>query len=287
MDLHAFFKSAKFRVLLCILALLCGVMLYSVKTGTHTDLFTRMLRTASEPIQKFSASVTDETNKHLDTYFKSKAYRDENAALREEIERLNEELIGYDDALAELRALRDQLAIKEKSDGFVMSEPCRALMPVSNDPTGTFYIDQGSADGITVGAPVICSHGLIGVISELSEHSAKVTTLLSAELSVGAVDLQSGDSGIIEGSLKYSADGRTKMIYISTENTVKENDLIITSGTTGLFPRGLQIGTIEQVGIEETGLTAYAVIRPAVDLEALESVTVLLDFKGKGVANHG
>lgn len=287
MDLHAFFKSAKFRVLLCVLALLCGVMLYSMKSDAHTDIFTRMLRTASEPLQKFSASVTGETNRQLDLYFKSKAYRDENAALREEIERLHEQLIGYDDAVEELHALRDQLAIKEKSNDFVMSEPCRVLMPVSNDPAGSFFINQGEAEHLSIGAPVICSKGLIGVVSELSTHSAKVTTLLSAELSVGAVDLQSGDSGIVEGNLRYASEQRTKMIYINTENTVKEGDLIVTSGTTGLFPRGLQIGTVEKVGIEETGLTAYTVIRPAVDLSALESVTVLLDFKGKGVANHG
>jgi rod shape-determining protein MreC len=159
-------------------------------------------------------------------------------------------------------------------------------MPVSNDLTGSFFIDQGEAENLSVGAPVLCSKGLIGVVSEVSNHSAKVTTLLSAELSVGAVCLQSGDSGIVEGSLRYAADQRTKMIYINTENTVKEGDLIVTSGTTGLFPRGLQIGTVEKVGIEETGLTAYAVIRPAVDLDALESVTVLLDFNGKGVASH-
>ena len=104
MDLQAFFKSAKFRVLLCILALLCGVMLYSLKAGAHTDIFTRLLRGAAEPVQRFSASITAETNRQLDLHYKSKAYRDENAQLRAEIERLHEQLIGYDDAQQELRA---------------------------------------------------------------------------------------------------------------------------------------------------------------------------------------
>lgn len=287
MNLHAFFRSAKFRVLLCVLALLCGIMLYSLKSGANTDIFTRLLRGASEPVQKFSASITTETNRLLDTYYKSKAYRDENAQLRAEIDRLHEQLIGYDDAQQELRALRDQLAIKEKADDYVLSEPCRVIMPVTNDPSGGFFIDQGEEDGITLGAPVIRSHGLVGVISELSPHSAKVTTILSPELSVGSVVLQSGDSGIIEGSLKYAAEKKTKMIYLKTENTVKAGDLAITSGSTGLFPHGWQIGTIEEVGIEETGLTSYAIIRPSVDLTTLESVSVLLDFNGKGVANHG
>lgn len=286
MNLQAFFKSAKFRVLLCVLALLCGIMLYSIKSGAHTDLLTRALRTVTAPVQRFSASVSGKVNEGLDTYFKSKAYRDENARLRAEIEKLNTELIGYDDAVQELEALRDQLAIKEKHPDFTLSEPCRVQLPVTNDITGGFFLNQGEADGLSLGAPVICSQGLVGVITEIAPHSAKAATILSSELSIGAVVLQSGDSGIIEGNLRNAAQGCTKMIYLSTENTVKEGDLVITSGTTGLFPRSLQIGTVKKIAIEETGLTSYADIIPAVDFDTLESVTVLLDFEGKGVAQH-
>ncbi|MBR5362695.1 MAG: rod shape-determining protein MreC [Oscillospiraceae bacterium] len=282
MNLNAFFRSAKFRVLLCLLALLTGIMLYSLKSGAHTDYLTRMMQHISAPARKASAAITGEVNEHLDTYFGSKAYRDENARLRKEIAALNEQLIGYDDAIEELEALRDQLGIKQKHRDFVLSEPCKVLMPVANDLTHSFLIDQGEEDGITLNAPVICADGLIGVITELSAHYATVTTMLSPELSIGAVILQTGDSGIVEGDLRYAVDDRAVMMYIDEHSTAKEGDLIITAGTTGLFPYGLPVGNVTEIDLEESGLSRTARLAPSVDFSKLESVTVLLDFEGKG-----
>lgn len=282
MNLNAFFRSAKFRVLLCVLALLTGIMLYSLKSGARTDHLTRLLQSISAPARKASSAITGEVNEKLDTYYESKAYRDENARLRKENAALHEQLIGYDDAMEELEALRDQLGIKQKHRDFVLSEPCKVLMPVANDLAHSFLIDQGEEDGITLDAPVICGEGLIGVITELSAHYATVTTMLSPELSIGAVILQTGDSGIVEGDLRYTVNNRAKMMYIDKDSTAREGDLIITAGTTGLFPYGLQVGSITETGLEESGLARYAILAPSVDYSALESVTVLLDFEGKG-----
>ena len=282
MNLNAFFRSAKFRVLLCILALLTGILLYSLKSGAHTDYITRMMQSISAPARRASAAISGDVGEKLDTYFESKAYRDENARLRKEISALNEQLIGYDDAMEELEALRDQLGIKQKHRDFKLSEPCKVLMPVANDLARSFLIDQGEDEGITLDAPVICSEGLIGVVTEVSAHYATVTTMLSPELSIGAVILQTGDSGIVEGDLRYAVNDRAKMMYIDEHSTAKEGDLIITAGTTGLFPYGLQVGSITETGLEESGLARYAILAPSVDFSALESVTVLLDFEGKG-----
>ena len=282
MNLNAFFRSMKFRVLLCVLALLTGVMLYSLKSGAHTGYPTRFLNRISAPARRASAAISNDARQKLDTYFESKAYRDENARLRAEIAALNEQLIGYDDAMQELEALRDQLAIKEKNNGFVLSEPCKLLMPAANDMTRGFMIDQGEEDGITLNAPVICADGLIGIVTEVSPHFSSVTTIFSPELSVGAVVLQTGDGGIVEGNLHDSASQQTKMLYLDRKSAAEPGNLVMTTGTTGLFPYGLPIGTITEVGLEETGLSRYAILAPSVDFSTLESVTVLLDFEGKG-----
>lgn len=282
MNLNAFFRSTKFRVLLCVLALLTGVMLYSLKSGAHTDAVTRGLQWAVSPVRNASAAISGSVSDKLDTYYQAKAYREENERLRDRIAVLNEQLIGYDDAMHELEALRDQLAIKEKDSDFVLSTPCKVLVPFTNDMTAGFRIDQGEEDGITLNAPVICSHGLIGVVTELSAHAASVTTILSPELSVGAVVLETGDSGIVEGDLRDTANGNTRMMYLDEHSTVKSGSLVMTAGTTGLFPYGLAIGNVLETGMEESGLAQYAIIRPAVSLEDLDSVSVLLDFDGKG-----
>lgn len=287
MNLNSFFRSARFRAMLMLLGLLTGIMLYSLKSGAHTDYLSQAVQGIIAPVRGFSAAISGDVSRKLDTYYLSKAYRDENERLREQVARLNSQLIGYDDAMHELEALRDQLAIHEKSPDFVQSEPCKVLMPLTNDPTGGFLIDQGEEDGILLNAPVICSQGLIGVVTELGAHSASVTTILSPELSIGAVVLETGDSGIAEGDLRDAAEGHTKLIYLDENSTVKEGDLVMTAGTTGLFPYGLPIGNVVEAGIEDTGLTRFAIVAPSVDFSTLKSVTVLLDFKGKGESFNG
>lgn len=277
-----FLRSTTFRVLLCLVALLTGVMLYSVKQGGHTDALTAVLQTVTYPVRRFSAAISGEVNEKLDTYYNAKAYRDENALLREQNALLNAQLIGYDEAIAELEALREQLGIREKNNDFVMSRPATVLLPLTNDLSDGFLINIGEEDGLFLNAPVICSEGLVGVITEVSPHYATVTTILSEEISVGALVLETGDSGIIEGNLRYAADDCTKMIYLDENNAIQQGDLVMTAGTTGLFPYGLPIGNVTETRMEETGLTAYAVVKPTVDFSALDSVTVLLDFEGKG-----
>lgn len=281
MNLQGFFHSARFKVLLCVAALLLGVLLYSLRQGARMDRVSAVLDTITQPVRRAASAISGSVNEKLDTYYGAKAYREENARLREAVAKLQEELIGYDAAVEERDALRGQLQIKEEHDDFVLSEPCKVMMPVTNDLTGSFRLDKGEADGIPLNAPVLCPEGLVGVVTELSKYSATVTTILSPELSVGAVCLQSSDSGIVEGTLKYAAAGATKMIYLNEDHGVKKGDLVCTAGTTGIFPYGIPIGTVLETGMEETGLTAYAVIAPGAALEDLESVTVLLDFEGK------
>ena len=56
---------------------------------------------------------------------------------------------------------------------------------------------------------------------------------------------------------------------------------MITSGSSGLFPKDYAIGTVTDVGVEANGLSAYAEIEPAADISRLRSVFVIMDFDGK------
>ena len=84
-----------------------------------------------------------------------------------------------------------------------------------------------------------------------------------------------------EGNVISAEDGKTRLIHVSTENTLKEGALIITAGSSGLFPKDYAIGTVESIGLDAGGLSACAEIKPCVDITRLSSVTVITDFSGK------
>jgi rod shape-determining protein MreC len=76
-------------------------------------------------------------------------------------------------------------------------------------------------------------------------------------------------------------DNRTKLIHVPKENGLSVGQLITTTDNSGLFPRGYSIGTVTETGVDTSGLSSYAVIKPAVRIEKLTSVMVVTDFNGK------
>ncbi len=65
------------------------------------------------------------------------------------------------------------------------------------------------------------------------------------------------------------------MVNISQDAEVSEGQVVISSGLGGVFPPGLVIGEVIEVGQDEYGLLKYAIIKPAVNFNSLEEVFVV------------
>ena len=64
----------------------------------------------------------------------------------------------------------------------------------------------------------------------------------------------------------------------SADSTLLNGDLVVTSGVGGYYPTGLVIGSVEEVKLDDSGLTQYAVIAPMVDFDELSQVFIIKDF---------
>ncbi len=278
-----FFRSKKFRIILCILALLIGVMLYSVTQDGYTLPTTGFIGKVLQPVRSVSNKISVTVEDTIQMFKDSKSYQDENAELKQRVAELEKQLVDYNETQEELEELERFMGIKEEHEDYVLSAPCTIIGYVENDPFHSFYIDQGSEDGLSLYDPVVTSEGLVGIISELSETYAMVETLCSPELSVGATSSGTDviESGIIEGDVTLTADYQCRMIYLDKETTLKEGDLIVTSNSVGIFPQGYLIGTVVALETTESGLSYSAVIQPAMDYENLTEVMVVTDFSGK------
>lgn len=118
-------------------------------------------------------------------------------------------------------------------------------------------------------------------MQEVSYGYAKVTTILDVSIDVGGVDIRSLDTGVITGTFPLAEQDRCKLGFLSRESGVTVGDTIVTSGVGGMMPRGLVIGEVESVENEVSGLSLYAVIKPAADIRETKSVVVIKDFAGK------
>ena len=138
-------------------------------------------------------------------------------------------------------------------------------------------IDAGSADGLEKNDSVVTAQGMVGYVSSLTEHSAQVTTILDSNMSAGARLVRTGEIAVAQGDYQLMTDGKLKVSYLSRDADVVVGDTVQTSGSGGLFPKGLGIGTVESIQTESDGMSNYAIIQPLVDISSLTRVYIITE----------
>lgn len=236
------------------------------------------------PLNSFSASVGSSIQERFGPFLSAGKVAEENRALRAEVQDLKEQLIDYEAVKMENVQFRELLEIKERNSDFIF-EPATVVARTPDDWFGSFTIDVGTYHGVTLRCPVITSEGLVGIVSEVGHGYSKVQTIMDASVNIGGVDIQTLDTGIITGSIPLAQEGRCKLGFLPRESGATPGDTIVTSGTGGLLPRGLIIGEIDKVEMETTGLSLYAVVSPAADIQGAKQVFVITDFGGKDDEN--
>ncbi|WP_455530477.1 rod shape-determining protein MreC [Ruminococcus sp.] len=277
-----FIKSTRFKILLAFLAFLVGIMVYAVTKGGYSVSGASFINTLTKPFRAASNGISMKMEHTVDKLKNADRYFEENEQLRKQIGELNAQLTDYDAVKAEGEELRKCVKKKQDHEDYLLSQPCKVLGYVTNDPFKSFTIDKGSDDGILTYCPVVTAEGLVGITVEVSEHVSTVRTILSPDLSVAAVaSASNADQGIIEGNVLSSESGHTKLIHVPKKNKLKRGDLMITAGSSGIFPKDYPIGTIIETGFDSNGLSVCAEIQPCVDVARLTSVIVITDFSGK------
>lgn len=276
-----FFSSWKFKVIAVLASLLLCLMLYSAYCGGEGNIFQNAISFVTVPFQRGAAFVSDSISGFFDRYMQSAANYDENQQLKATIRELREQLTDYEKIKNENEQLR-QIAGMTESDSEVSYTPATVISRDANDTYGTFVIDKGTLDGLSLNDPVMSSDGLIGIITAISPINARVKTILNPDISIGSYEIQSKELGVCRGDAQLAKDGSCKMSILSNETTIAKGDLIVTSGSSGIYPRGLTIGTVQDVYQEDHGVTLYAVILPVSNIQSLKNVYVITDFEGKG-----
>ncbi len=190
-----------------------------------------------------------------------------------ELRAQNTELRGRVAELEEARLENERL---HKLVGFVESLELESVgARVIGRPAtaweGTILIDRGSADGIRVGQPVLAPEGLLGQTIEVTAHAAKVRLISDQRSGVAAMLQSSRAEGIIRGSIS----GDLGMEYVSRDATITVGDVVQTSGMGGVYPKGLLVGEVSAVELNDNDLYPRIVVRPSARFAGLEEVLVL------------
>jgi rod shape-determining protein MreC len=201
----------------------------------------------------------------------------ENNRLRKIIADNEAKLNKYEELTQANQRFRRLLDFKQ-----TLTRPIVAAEVIGKDPSRWFktvIIDKGKADGVEKGHPVVIPQGIAGQIIEVSRKHAKVLLLVDRNSAVDALVQRSRARGIIKGG----GEEQCTFEYLLRKDDVKIDDIIISSGLDGVYPKGLSIGRVTHVDRPPAGVFQHVTVSPFVDFEKLEEVVVILPPVQSGV----
>ncbi len=275
-----FFRSKQFKIILtCLLSLIAISIIFSI-IGKNISPQSNIVGTITAPIRSVATTVSHAFSDFFKALSGGNEIMLQNTELESEINELREKLADYEKISADNEFYKKYLEIKDQNKDFKFAG-ATLISRDNSDPYKSFVINKGSTDGISAHDPVITEAGLVGFVSEVGLTTSKVTTILSPDLSLGALDNRTNDSGIITGSLEISENGNTTFKNLSHSCNVAVGDYVVTSGE-GVFPDGLLIGAIETIANDQYNTSIYATVKPFVDIDSIRDMMVITEFEGQG-----
>jgi rod shape-determining protein MreC len=264
----------RYRELLIVGALLLyplATYLSSGHRGREPNLVDRVVLGIASPVERGLTALIDGTKSSIDGYVALRGAHEQRDQCSAELSQARAELNALKEAKAENERLRTLLKYEE---GTVEPEiPARVIGVNASPHFVSLRIDKGESDGVRTGMPVVTASGVVGQVSRVVGGTADVMLLTDPSSRLGAVVQRSRARGTAVG-----AGGGTNLHF---ENVLKGDDVVdgdtlITSGTDGLFPKGLVIGQIEGVSRDtSSNMFVKARIVPAADLRHVEEVLLL------------
>jgi rod shape-determining protein MreC len=135
----------------------------------------------------------------------------------------------------------------------------------------TAAVGAGRRDGVAVGMPVVGAEGLVGRVARVTADEAEVELVTSERVRVAATHAATGATGVYYAD----AEGRGHLAYLPRATDVKVGDLVVTAGTSRLFPPGLVIGYVRGVERPFDSMFAEVEVAPAQNMAALECAFVV------------
>lgn len=275
-----FFRSKQFRNIILVVLALVALSVTCITIGSRISPQADIAGTITAPFRYIANMVSGGFSDLSSAFSDGNDILIENAELEAELDELRKKVVELERLQADNEFYKQYLEIKDEHPDFSFT-PAIKISRDKLDPYKSFTINKGSANGVKENDPVITSSGLVGYVSEVGLTTAKVSTILSPDITLGALDNRTYDSGIVSGELSLAADGKTRFFNLSRSCNIAIGDYVVTSGE-GIFPKGLLIGSVETIGSDEYNTSIYASIKPFADIENLREVMVITDFDGKG-----
>jgi rod shape-determining protein MreC len=263
----------QYRELLLTLGLLLFpffVYLVYSKHGRDLLVTDRLVLTATGPIESHLTEAINWGEDRWGDYVALRGVRAENLKLRTEVLRLQEESL----AAAELRQENDRLRV---ALDFAKTVPLTTVAApvIGIGGTSTFLsitIGRGDKDGIRKGMAVVTPQGVVGKVETVAPGYAQVLLITDANSKVAVESQRSRARATVRGN------GENKICKLDLAERAalfEEGDMLITTGTDGVFPKGIAVGRVSNIERKGKSYNLSAEVLPSAPFNTVEEVLVV------------
>ena len=280
--MRKFLQSGALKAFVCVIvAILLGAVIAALSHSNNTPL-SSATSTVLSPLQSVSSYLSYKFSNFYDKFKSSDTLAKENKELRDQIEIYREEVIELNETKRKLEIYEDLLGVKEENPDFIF-ENATIISKDATDFNESFSLNKGSLDGIEVNDPVIYGKNLVGIVSSVSPTTCTVKTIANPDVNVGIYEAYTGEVGYSTGMGHSSENVYCKIPGLRQDTEISPNGIICTSGSGGIYPIDLVVGTIVSLTDAPDGISVEATVRSAVNLSELTEVFIIKEFEGQGI----
>ena len=276
-----FFNEFRIKIIIIFLLILVSVLAvnifeldFYIFTWLENGIYNIM-----SPFFNILESTGNYLNGIYQSFFQSRELLEENQRLRQELSEQVIINISLNEVVRENQRMRE---VYNLDSAYVENLELLGTRVTGQAPSSweqRIMINKGSNQGVEERLPVISFNGyLIGRIINTGVSSSQIMMVNDPDFSVGArVSREtSRASGVVRG--QPGETDRLIMERIDWDADIKEGDLIITSGISDQYPRGLQIGQVLEVFSDNFGLSKSAYIDYNLGNQDLEELLIILEY---------
>lgn len=195
----------------------------------------------------------------------------ENVNLKRRVSLMTLRLAEAESLEAENERLRRVLGYsKSARPGFIAAE----VLSRGGGAAGsgeTLRADKGSLAGVVKDAVVTVPEGLVGKVVSVTPHTCEIRLVTDRRLYV-ACEVETKNPVKTRGIISGGGHDILLMRHLTHAGEIPVRSRVLTSGLGGVFPKGIEIGTLLIVTNQMREVTGK--VSPAVDFSALEDVFI-------------
>lgn len=271
------FKNSKFKLIVIIIAMLLVGAGISAAVGHSETAQSTVVGTIFSPFHYVAQKISNGVDKVFGNAGPNAEYEKEISKLRDEIGDLRAQLVDYENLKNQNDLYKEFLELKEEHSDYKF-EQASIIGRDSADLYKSFTISKGLVNGVKDGDAVLYGKYIVGIIEKAYPDYSVVRTVLDSEFNVSAYEIVSNEISYVTGTAKLAQDGKCKMANLNSSTKIAYGSIICTAGIGSTVPKGLIIGTVDEITDETTDISSYAIITPGVDMESVTSCFVLTNF---------